>query len=217
MIFAYSDLHLLHKNIGRYCNRPNNFTELIIKRHNEVVRDGDIILNLGDVGFGSADILAGLVESMKGTHIAVKGNHDKSTKWLYDCGFETVLFKHGQKIHISDNEYNATIIAAVENSDPRGLVDEGIVVSHEPLPNIKWPYLYGHTHNNPVPWDYMDRPYPISVIRGRNISIELLNYMPVPLPFLINDETWIKQNYRYWYKRLFNYDGKRKRSNPRSG
>jgi calcineurin-like phosphoesterase family protein len=215
MIFAYSDLHLHHKNIGFYCNRPKNFTDLIIRRHNEVVRDEDTVLNLGDVGFGPPEPIREAIKQMKGKHIVLKGNHDRSVKWLRDCGFETVLHEHQQKLTIKDPEYEVTVIVAARDADPRALVSEGVVISHEPYANIKWPYLYGHTHNNPVPWDYMDRPYPISVIPGRNISIELVNYMPVPIPFLINDEVWIKKNYLHWYKRLFNYEGKRKRQDVR--
>ena len=216
MIFAYSDLHLYHTNIGSYYNRPEDFSERIIKRHNEVVHDDDTVLNLGDLGFQSAT--AKIIEAlkmMKGRHVVLKGNHDKSVKWLEDCGVDIVLSGHGQRINLCDAEYPVSLVCVAEDADPRALVSEGIAISHEPYPNIKWPYLYGHTHNNPVPWDYMDKPYPISAMQGRNISIELVNYMPVPIPFLINDEAWIKKNYKYWYKRLFNYEGKRKRRDVR--
>jgi len=218
MIFVYSDLHLYHTNIGFYCNRPRDFSELIIKRHNEIVRDDDTILNLGDLGFTSATgLIKKAVAEMKGKQlIMVKGNHDKSAQWLRDCGADHVLQTHGDSVTVEDSEYRASIICAVENADPRALVSDGVVVSHEPLSNIKWPYLFGHVHNNPVPWDHMDRPYPISAIQGRNVCIEMLNYMPVPLPFLINDEKWIAANYQQWFLRLFNYSGKRKRQDIRA-
>ena len=215
MIFAYSDLHLLHKNIGFYCNRPEDFTKLIVKRHNAVVRDEDTVLNLGDVGWGPPEPIAEILKQMKGKHIVLKGNHDRSVKWLMDCGFETVLHEHRQRLVLKDHEYEVTVIVATKDADPRALISEGVAISHEPWANIKWPYLYGHTHNNPVPWDYMDRVYPISIIPGRNVSIEMLNYMPVPMPFLLNDEKWIKENQKQWLVRLFDYHGKRKRRDVR--
>ena len=145
----------------------------------------------------------------------VKGNHDKSVDWLLSCGAEKVLHKHGEKLEINDHEYPANIFCVTKNADPRIIPNEGVAVSHEPYLNIGWPYLYGHTHNNPIPWGYDDRPYILSEVGGRNVCVEQLNYMPTPLPFLIDDTKWINRNYKHWFMRLFGYVVRHRRRSPR--
>jgi|SRR5579859_4358164 len=88
--FLSSDWHLNHANIETYCDRPSNFTELIIKRHNERVTDKDTVICLGDVAIGSRNLIESQLRSMKGKKILVRGNHDKhsSVGWWADHGFD---------------------------------------------------------------------------------------------------------------------------------
>ena len=52
-------------NIIEYCNRPfkdtNEMNEYIIQKWNSVVKENDIVYHLGDVGFGTTEMLKELV------------------------------------------------------------------------------------------------------------------------------------------------------------
>lgn len=56
MIYLISDLHLDHKNIMRYCDRPFSSVEemnrTIIDNWNEVVEEDDFVYLVGDLAFG---------------------------------------------------------------------------------------------------------------------------------------------------------------------
>jgi len=89
-VFLYSDSHLNHANIATYCDRPKNFTDMIIKRWNERVTDADTVIHLGDVAIGQRRLAEFQVRSLRGTKILVRGNHDKrgSLSWWMDHGFQ---------------------------------------------------------------------------------------------------------------------------------
>lgn len=85
-----SDTHLNHANIATYCDRPPNFTDMIIKRWNERVTDMDTVIHLGDVAIGPRQLVEFQVRSLRGTKILVRGNHDRnsSCSWWMDHGFQ---------------------------------------------------------------------------------------------------------------------------------
>ena len=61
--FFTSDLHLGHKNIIKYCNRPFSSLEemnrIIIRRWNERVKVEDIVFVIGDFCFRNSSINRG--------------------------------------------------------------------------------------------------------------------------------------------------------------
>jgi calcineurin-like phosphoesterase family protein len=87
--FLISDTHLNHANIATYCDRPSNFTDLIIKRWNERVTIHDTVIHLGDVAIGHLSLVESQIRSLNGTKILIRGNHDraKSNSWWMDHGF----------------------------------------------------------------------------------------------------------------------------------
>lgn len=99
--FFTSDLHLGHRNIIDYCNRPfagvPDMDEALVARWNATVAPGDTVYVLGDVALGKlADSLA-LAARLHGRKLLVPGNHDRpweghrkpSQHRLYeDAGFE---------------------------------------------------------------------------------------------------------------------------------
>lgn len=220
MIYVYSDTHFDHGNIILYCNRRDNWQKLFLHRHMKIVGPRDTVLFLGDLGFGSPKRMKEILDSLEfHRFIAILGNHDKSTQWLLDSGVDVVLNEHGQGMVIQDKDYPAEVVLVARDEDPRegwSMSDKPLVaISHEPCENIEWPYLWGHTHNNPVPWGYTETPYLLHTVGGRNVGVEMLNYYPTPLPFLIEDKRWIRENHEYYLKHLFGFEKRRKRRDER--
>ena len=54
MIYLITDTHLGHTAIARYCNRPKDFSDLIIHNLKAVLKKEDTLIHLGDVAFNSA-------------------------------------------------------------------------------------------------------------------------------------------------------------------
>lgn len=88
--FLISDTHLNHANIATYCDRPANFTELILKRWNERVRPEDTVIHLGDVAIGPRTLMEPQIRALHGRKILIRGNHDRhgSCSWWMDHGFD---------------------------------------------------------------------------------------------------------------------------------
>ncbi len=76
--FFTADEHYGHANIIKYCERPfsnvNEMDEEIIKRHNEVVADGDIVIHAGD--FTLSDDADKYIRRLRGIHSFLRGSHD---------------------------------------------------------------------------------------------------------------------------------------------
>lgn len=152
-----SDTHFNHQNIATYCDRPANFTELIIKRWHERVKPEDLIIHLGDVQIGKKSewIMGGL----PGKKILVRGNHDrdKSADWWMDRGFDFVcdsMIFRGQWL----------------THEPAKVLPEGCVYN-----------LHGHLHNI---WhgfrpDRGAEPTHLHNPWQRLFAIEYTNYYPV--------------------------------------
>jgi calcineurin-like phosphoesterase family protein len=80
--FILSDHHFGHKNIGEW--EPDriiraeelgffSFEEMLIQKHNTVVKDTDVCLFLGDFSFSSP---AEWIKKLNGIKILIRGNHD---------------------------------------------------------------------------------------------------------------------------------------------
>lgn len=80
-IWFTSDWHLGHANIIKHCNRPfdnlHEMNEAIINNYNSLVKDDDVVYNLGDVSYKCAyGYLESLMNRFKGNIFIVAGNHD---------------------------------------------------------------------------------------------------------------------------------------------
>lgn len=73
-----ADEHLGHANIIKYCDRPFKSVEEmdneIIKRHNEVVGDKDIVIHIGD--FTLKHDAEKYIRRLKGWQVFIRGSHD---------------------------------------------------------------------------------------------------------------------------------------------
>ncbi len=154
-LYFTSDLHLGHKNIIQYSNRPFTSVEEmdaeLIARYNSKVKPGDTVYDLGDFSFKKPNEYLVQLNSQP---IRIKGSHD-----------------HDLKENVSPR---MLVIS------PKDLVDEygnqiHITLCHYPMRSwemshyASW-HLYGHHHGTLEPyglsfdvgvdcWDY----YPISL------------------------------------------------------
>ena len=82
MIYFTSDMHLCHKNICKYDNRPfstvQEMNEVLIDNWNNTVKSNDIVYNLGDVIFSKNH---SILNRLNGTKHYILGNHDKNPSW----------------------------------------------------------------------------------------------------------------------------------------
>jgi calcineurin-like phosphoesterase family protein len=82
-IFLASDLHLDHKNIIRYCNRPfrnvHQMNYTLIRNWNKTVCKRDVVYFLGDFALsrGNRRRVLNFIKSINGRKIFIRGNHDK--------------------------------------------------------------------------------------------------------------------------------------------
>lgn len=81
-IWFTSDLHFGHKNIIKFCNRPWDTVEemdkALISNWNSVVKENDIVFDLGDFSFAGKNRWKELIQSLNGKHYLILGNHDVS-------------------------------------------------------------------------------------------------------------------------------------------
>jgi calcineurin-like phosphoesterase family protein len=82
-IFFTSDQHYGHANVIRFCKRPfsdvEEMTEELIKRHNEVVKPGDLVYHLGDMFWRSLtpEQAVSIRLRLTGQHYYINGNHEE--------------------------------------------------------------------------------------------------------------------------------------------
>lgn len=80
-IWFTSDLHIGHRNIITYCNRPfrdvQEMDEMLIKNWNAVVQPGDQVYVVGDMCLARPEYGVSRIGRMNGEKFLVEGNHDK--------------------------------------------------------------------------------------------------------------------------------------------
>lgn len=90
MVYVIPDTHLGHENIKKYCNRPDNFFDLIERNWNSMIQPNDTVIHLGDISF--KENLIEQLANWNGKKILVRGNHDKLPYDFYlNCGFTAVV------------------------------------------------------------------------------------------------------------------------------
>lgn len=176
-IYVIADTHFYHNNIIKYCDRPfedvEKMNEFIINKWNSVVSNEDIVLHLGDFGFGSKEQLTNICQQLNGYKILLKGNHDlrKGNGFFIDCGFQEVY---------KNKEMLLTEILGI----PQDFIktDSDVILSHYPrvVPNDKL-NIHGHIHNAPLDINQFNQDNHICV------SIEMINYEPVSLIKIVEE------------------------------
>jgi calcineurin-like phosphoesterase family protein len=89
-IYLIADTHLNHGNIATYCQRPENFTEIIIQNWRQTVQPSDHVIHLGDVFIGKPEGWDAIHPLLPGKKTLIRGNHDRkrSVSWWMDHGFD---------------------------------------------------------------------------------------------------------------------------------
>lgn len=94
MMFFTADLHLGHKNIIKYCNRPfgsvDEMDRVLINNINDKVGLNDKLYIVGDFTFGDMATVTNYRRRIVCPNVAlIRGNHDKLSSGQYvSAGFE---------------------------------------------------------------------------------------------------------------------------------
>lgn len=133
-IYVCSDLHLDHKNIIQYCNRPyasvEEMNEALINNWNSVVKENDTVFFLGDFCLGKKEDIISFGKRLNGRKILITGNHDHASKITYkEAGFISI-YKNELTVHFDE-------------------LNETITFSHRKVEEPEYPYfnIYGHSHD----------------------------------------------------------------------
>ncbi|MFB6171102.1 MAG: metallophosphoesterase [Haloarculaceae archaeon] len=159
MTYVASDLHLDHRNVIEYCDRPfESVTEMndaLVERWNAVVDPDETVLFLGDlVPFEDREhVVQGWLNELDGQFVFVRGNHD-----------EAVSIESHEQLTLEVAEFELYLTHYPEDV---------------PADWDGWA-VYGHHHNN----DPDRYPFVDPAARRVNVSIELLGFEPVPFPEL---------------------------------
>ena len=153
MIYFIADTHFNHENIIKYCDRPfsnaKEMNEYIIQKWNSVVKEDDIVYHLGDVGFGTTEMLKELISRLNGTKILLRGNHDfkRGVNGWKEVGFSEVYKK---RIEL-----------------------ENLVLTHAPIEIVEKGKInvFGHIHDKPLD-ERFNKDNHICV------SCDVVDYMP---------------------------------------
>lgn len=106
MYFFTADEHYGHANIIRpdYCNRPfESVSEMdneLIKRHNEVVKEKDIVIHAGDFTLKTFTYAQEYIKQLNGEHIFLRGSHDAWLKKSTDAHYIWVKKIEGQLVMV---------------------------------------------------------------------------------------------------------------------
>lgn len=154
-VFFIADLHLNHETILKSASRPfssvEEMNETIIQNWNRVVKDGDKVYVLGDVGFFyplTKENTMEIIQRLNGYKFLVMGNHDmyRKPQWWRDVGFNEV------------SQYPI-------------LFAKHYILSHEPIrPRPVSPYvnIHGHKHRGKM----RSKQY-------INVSAECIDFTPI--------------------------------------
>jgi calcineurin-like phosphoesterase family protein len=79
-----ADTHFFHENIGRYCDRPDGWQDLIVANWNRLISPGETVFHLGDLALGKREQAEALVPTLNGTIYLMRGNHDRRGRAFFE-------------------------------------------------------------------------------------------------------------------------------------
>jgi len=105
LTWIIADTHFYHANIGRYCNRPDGWQDLIIENWNRFIQPGDTVFHLGDLALGKKEDTEALVPLLNGKLYLMRGNHDRRGLAFYQSLGITLVkdpfhMEHASGLHL---------------------------------------------------------------------------------------------------------------------
>lgn len=174
-----TDTHFNHDNIATYCDRPTNFTDLIISRWQEVVKPEDLIIHLGDVIIGNRRKLKDIMTLLPGRKVLIRGNHDRQhgNGWWMENGFDFSC---------------------------DAMVYRSVWLTHEPSTSLASGCdinVHGHQHNflDKSPEDQVKAMHGVYVPKPfhRLLAIEYTDYRPVEFDkFVAHPERFVPKRHK---------------------
>lgn len=177
-LFFTADQHFNHDNIIKFCNRPflnvKEMNEAIIERWNQVVPIDGITFLIGDVGFGNAEILRGLIDRLNGKIYFISGNHDSPALHRKCCGRFEIFNSKTKERHQKD------WALSIEDKDaPSGIQKIHLyhyaVVDWEGRFHGSW-HLHGHSHQTIIPTEIGKLLYKMKII---DVGVDGHNFTPL--------------------------------------
>ena len=178
MNFYIADMHLGHKNVLKFDNRPflsvSEMDKVLIENWNSRVSTNDDVYLLGDVCYRSEHIPAWYLKQLNGRKHLIQGNHD------------AVLMKDSEAMGCIDSVDKMLFVKDC---------GERIVLCHFPI--AEWNgfhkgayHIYGHIHNRTDGvYQYMR-----TLERALNAGCMLNGYQPVTFKELIENNERYKDN-----------------------
>ena len=171
-----ADLHLGHRNIITYCDRPfrdvDDMNAGLVERWNDTVRPGDEVIVLGDVAMGRIDASLALVAGLHGRKVLVAGNHDRcwaghrrgvdaATARYRAAGFDEI-WQGTVRLDLAGTPVLAGHFPYHGDSH-----DHDRYIGHRPVDTGDW-LLHGHVHDR---WKVHERMV--------NVGVDVWDYAPV--------------------------------------
>ncbi|HEY0933727.1 MAG TPA: metallophosphoesterase family protein [Trebonia sp.] len=151
-VFYTSDTHFAHAMVAglRGFSSPQEHDQEVVDRWNAVVRPGDMVWHLGDVGLGNELGILNTVTHLNGTINLVAGNHDRCWPGHRDA-------RKRQRAWLE-------VFASVQAFAKTGIEGRTVLLSHLPyegagdhtdeerypqfrLPDLGGWLIHGHTHS----------------------------------------------------------------------
>ena len=140
----------------------------LIKNWNSVVKDNDIIFNLGDFAFAPNWRWEELINILKGKHLLIVGNHDTSR---YPGDHIMSLFERvenqmmldidGRKVYLNHYPFLCYADTYRDNEDKRTI------------------QLYGHVHSGPYKKGYDINRLQCCFAEQYDVGVDNNNYYPI--------------------------------------
>ena len=171
-----ADLHLGHRNIIDYSDRPfrdaDHMDGVLIERWNSMVTPEDEVIVLGDFAMGRIDKTLPIAGVLNGRKVLLAGNHDRcwhGHKKGVDAASDRYLDAGFDEISQGSAELDVAGVHLVACHFPyRGdSHDHDRYVAHRPTDAGAW-LLHGHVHER---WNVRERMI--------NVGVDVWDYAPV--------------------------------------
>jgi len=188
-VFFTADMHFGHENVLRFDKRPfktvAEMDEELIRRWNAKVGKGDLVYVLGDfIWKSSTNDAPGLIKSLNGQIILIKGNHDR---FLHNAAAKGAL--------AGIKDYDDISVTLSDGTSRR------CILSHYFIPfynghRYNAIHLHGHSHNTEesdeerrIVKEMNNKGYDLKVY---NVGCMYWNYEPVTLDEILEKEDEIR-------------------------